>query len=128
MQISFGFVCDFKNKDFVELIFCLKLLLEYSIFLTENGKSKEVFQYYNYVFEKYLPESSNLSKVNYNNLFLGKYHESFSIMYRDLVFLWMKLQDNLGFLTSDIETMRVLYKKISLMTGEYKSKNKKNNI
>jgi hypothetical protein len=121
MQISTGFVCDFKNKNFIELLFSLRLLLDYSIFLSERNNHKEVFSFYNYVFEKYLPEAFNLSNVNYDELFICEFKDPFREIYKKLVELWIDLQEKWSFDVAQVDLMKKLLKQIIKITEDYQN-------
>ncbi len=71
-----------------------EILLNYSIFLIEKCDSIGVFQFYNYMFEQYFPENvPNLNKIDYEDIFVGKYSKKSIDVYKKLLDLWILLQE-----------------------------------
>jgi len=121
MQIPKGFLATFSNKDFVEMIHSFQLLLDYSLFLIEHDHPKEAYTFYNFVFEKYLPENANLSNVDYSNLFSGEHKKTFEQIYKMLIDLWINLQEHWTFLSDDSKVMKILSNDITKLLMKYKS-------
>jgi hypothetical protein len=103
MWVKENFDCDFRNINFIEMVELFKILIECSIFLIEKKNFKETFLFYNYMFEKYLPESdSSLDDIDYGKLFIGKYAHETTDIYKRLLDLWMELQNKYSLSEKDI--------------------------
>jgi len=103
--------CNKDNPEFLEMLVSFENLLDYSLFLIKNHESKGVFQFYNYIFEQYLPEKVvNLDKIEYKNIFLGDYADETITIYKNLLSLWVLLQEKTSFDSTDSATLEKTYK------------------
>ncbi len=109
--------CDFSNERFTEMVFSLKIMVEYAIYLIEGKKPKEYFLFYNYVFERYLPvETFNLGSIDYGKLFIGRHSVQFIKMYKELLSLWMVLQNKWSFDEMDRQKLRDILRTLTELT------------
>lgn len=106
-------VCEKENIEFVKMMSNFEIMLDYTVFLIEKGKNENIFQIYNYVFEQYFPESTQtLNSINYDELFTGKYAEATIEIYKELLDLWMILQEKTVFNSEELSRLKLVHKKI----------------
>lgn len=103
--------CNRNNPKFFEMLVSFEILLAYSLFLIKNHESKGVYQFYNYIFEQYLPEKVvNLDKIEYRNIFLGDYADATITIYKNLLSLWVLLQEKTILDSTDLAILEKTYK------------------
>lgn len=103
--------CNRNNPKFFKMLVSFEILLAYSLFLIKNHESKGVYQFYNYIFEQYLPEKVvNLDKIEYRNIFLGDYADATITIYKNLLSLWVLLQEKTILDSTDLATLEKTYK------------------
>ena len=112
-RIKDNIVCEKDNPKYLEMLVSFDFLVEYTLFLIEKSNSNDIFTFYNFLFEKYFPEKvPNLSNIDYEEIFLGKYAKKTSAIYKDLLDLWMILQEKTILDSEDIPKLEAVRKKI----------------
>ena len=112
-RIKDNIVCEKDNPKYLEMLVSFDFLVEYTLFLIEKSNSNGVFTFYNFLFEKYFPEKvPNLSNIDYEEIFLGKNAKKTSDVYKDLLDLWMILQEKTILDSEDIPKLEAVGKKI----------------
>lgn len=112
-KIKDKIICNKNNQDFFKMLIHFEILVTYTIFLIEKNNSKEIFHFYNYIFEQYIPEKVyNLDNIDYKAVFTGEYaRESISI-YTKLLELWKILQEKGMFDLEELDILKRTQKEI----------------
>lgn len=119
-EIEISLLCDKNNSDFVRMLANFEILVDYSIFLIERKYSEGVFSFYNYVFEQYFPKKEvNLTKINYENIFIGEFAKQTIKIYKTLLDLWIGLQDKSIFDYTDLYSLKHVQSEIRKFQKEY---------
>ena len=86
--------CEKNNPEYFMMLVHFDTLVSYTMFLIDKNNFKEIYRFYNYMFEQYFPENTpNLSKIDYQSIFIGKYAKQSIEIYKNLLELWIVLQE-----------------------------------
>ena len=116
MSIKENFNCDFSNPEFLRMIHSFEVLVEYSILLVNKKKFKETFTFFNFILENYFPVGNvSLDKIDYGKLFVGKFAVQTRNVYKQLIELWMKLQNSWSLSDEDLPSLKVVIDKLNIL-------------
>lgn len=117
MSIQNNFDCSPDNPQFIEMVGSLKVLTEYTVFLIDKKHFDNIFLFFNFIFEKYFPESNvSLNDIDYQQLFIGKFAPETTIIYKRLLDLWMDLQEYNTFSEKDLTELKLLEQKLDRLS------------
>jgi hypothetical protein len=112
--------CEKTNPDFFKMLIHFNILVTYTIFLIEKNSSKEIYHFYNYIFEQYFPENTpNLNNIDYKSIFTGKYAQKTIRIYKNLLELWIILQEKVRLDFEDMSVLKKVEKNISELLKEF---------
>lgn len=112
-KIKASILCEKEDLVYFRMISEFGLLLEYTIFLIQRGSFNKIFEIYNYVFERYFPENvSSLDNIDYENTFLGKYSKETIEIFREMLELWIILQEKTYFDSEELKKLQNIYDKV----------------
>lgn len=98
--------CEKNNPEYFMMLVHFDTLVSYTMFLIDKNNFKEIYHFYNYMFEQYFPENiPNLNKIDYKSIFTGKYAKQSIEIYKNLLELWIILQEKTILDSEDIPAL-----------------------
>lgn len=112
--------CEKNNPEYFRMLIHFDTLVSYTIFLINTNNSKEIFHFYNYMFEQYFSENTpNLSKIDYQGIFIGKYAKQSIEIYKNLLEQWIILQEKTILDSDDIPALEKTQKSVLGLLKEF---------
>lgn len=112
--------CEKNNPEYFRMLIHFDTLVSYTMFLIDKNNFKEIYRFYNYMFERYFPENTpNLNNIDYKSIFTGKYAQKTIRIYKNLLELWIILQEKTILDSDEIPALEKIQKNISDLLKEF---------